>query len=62
MELGSIDTEAETEEETSEQLLAMKNERLTPQQLDQHRRQGLCFRCHQQGHMSRQCPKGAARK
>lgn len=62
MELGSISTEAEAEEESTEQLLAMRNERLTPQQLEQHRRQGLCFRCHQQGHLSRQCPKGAARK
>jgi Retrotransposon gag protein/Zinc knuckle len=36
--------------------------RLTPQELEQHLRQGLCFRCHKEGHISRQCPlKGSAR-
>jgi hypothetical protein len=36
--------------------------RLTPEEMEQHRRQGLCFRCHKQGHISRQCPlNGSAR-
>ena len=29
---------------------------LTPQEVEQHLRQGLCFRCHKQGHLRRQCP------
>lgn len=29
---------------------------LTPQEVQQHIREGLCFRCHQQGHLRRQCP------
>ena len=64
MELGSLSAETPAEQEPAEQLHAMRsgNERLTPEQLEQHRRLGLCFRCHQQGHVSRQCPKGAARK
>jgi hypothetical protein len=62
MELGSLSLETPAEEESTEQLHAMRNERLTPDQLEEHRRRGLCFRCHQQGHVSRQCPKGAARK
>jgi hypothetical protein len=62
MELGSLSSESPAEEEPNEQLHAMRNERLTPEQMEQHRRLGLCFRCHQQGHVSRQCPKGAARK
>ena len=32
------------------------NKRLTPQELEQHLRQGLCFRCHKSGHLRRQCP------
>ena len=30
--------------------------RLTPQELEQHLREGLCFRCHKEGHISRQSP------
>ena len=56
MALGSLSSESPEEDEPNEQLHAMRNERLTPQQMEQHRRLGLCFRCHQQGHVSRQCP------
>jgi hypothetical protein len=64
MELGAMTSEPDTEsmEGTTDQLLVMRGERLTPQQLEEHKKQGLCFRCHQHGHMSRQCPKGGARK
>jgi hypothetical protein len=62
MELGTMTTEPEATTEPTDQLLAMRNERLSPQQMEEHKRLGLCFRCHQQGHMSRQCPKGGARK
>ena len=62
MELGTMTTEPGATTEPTDQLLAMRNERLTPQQLEEHKRLGLCFRCHQQGHMSHQCPKGGARK
>ena len=70
MELGAMSAEQrsarlddQTEQDSTEQLLALRNERLTPEQVEQHRRRGLCFHCHQQGHLSRQCPlKGVARK
>jgi Retrotransposon gag protein len=68
MELGSLNitsSEIGTEESETdaEQLHAMRTERLSPEQVKEHMRQGLCFNCHKQGHRSRQCPlKGAARK
>jgi hypothetical protein len=69
MELGALTTDpqpegsGQTAAESIEELHALRNERLTPEQVEQHRRRGLCFHCHQQGHLSRQCPlKGVARK
>jgi retrotransposon gag protein/zinc knuckle protein len=70
MDLGALsagvqhdDGQAEPDTAQPEQLHAVRSERLTPEQVEQHRRRGLCFNCHQQGHLSRQCPlKGAARR
>lgn len=68
MDLGALSAGAQqddgqAEPDPAEQLLAVRSERLTPEQMEQHRRRGLCFNCHQQGHLSRQCPlKGAARR
>jgi Retrotransposon gag protein len=68
MELGSLNsTSAESgtgeSEADAEQLHAMRTERLNTEQVKEHMRQGLCFTCHKQGHLSRHCPlKGAARK
>ena len=68
MELGSLNITSseigpEESETGAEQLHAMRTERLSPEQVKEHMRQGLCFNCHKQGHRSQQCPlKGAARK
>jgi retrotransposon gag protein len=74
MELGAMDQPSGADMDSSgdaatelEAANVMRNgrggtKRLTPEEMEQHRRQGLCFRCHKQGHISRQCPlNGSAR-
>jgi Retrotransposon gag protein len=65
MELGAMDQDggAETDAGETEAANVMRSggtgtriKRLTQQELEQHLRQGLCFRCHKEGHQSRQCP------
>jgi hypothetical protein len=34
---------------------------LTPEERDRHIKEGLCYRCHKSGHLSRDCPNGGGR-
>ena len=64
MELGRIqqqeqestNEEEDTEEEQTYQQLNAMNKKLTPEEVEEHKRQGKCFRCGKHGHISRNCP------
>lgn len=65
MELGRVQTETEettdetehdAQEEEEQTLNAMKYTRLTPEQVEEYKRTGKCFRCAKFGHLSRNCP------
>jgi Retrotransposon gag protein/Zinc knuckle len=68
MELGAMDQHSgaevhygtDTETESANLMRSGRTggrtKRLTQQELEHHLRQGLCFRCHKEGHLSRQCP------
>jgi thiol:disulfide interchange protein len=63
MELGRIQQQEQestndenTEEEQAYQQLNAMNKKLTPEETEEYKRQGKCFRCGKQGHISRNCP------
>lgn len=66
MELGRLqqresestqeEQDEEEEEDNTEQSLNALNRRLTPEEVEEHKRQGKCFKCGKHGHISRNCP------
>lgn len=61
MELG-VASDPEKEHNTGEEEVNALR-RLSPEELEDHKKRRLCFHCHRPGHISVRCPlKGAARK
>lgn len=66
MELGSLsqdehgaaahDTEAGSEEGQALNAMSGRHDRLSPEQVKEYMKRGVCFTCAKQGHLSRNCP------
>jgi hypothetical protein len=56
MELGRIQDNEDESNGDSEQSLNALNRRLTPQEVEEYKKQGRCFACGKFGHLSRNCP------
>lgn len=63
MELGRLqqnehtsDDEGTDDDEETEESVSALNRRLTPEEIEEYKRQGKCFKCGRHGHLSRNCP------